>query len=73
MVSALKDFDGVGFNLLMRNKRDFRPDEVIKKEIFEKEIDPKYNVICVFDDRDKVVKMWRDLGILCNQVYYGDF
>ena len=35
--------------------------------------EPKYNVIAVFDDRDKVVKMWRNLGLLCNQVYWGNF
>lgn len=27
----------------------------------------------VFDDRDKVVKMWREEGIPCFQVNYGDF
>jgi hypothetical protein len=29
--------------------------------------------MCVFDDRDKVVKMWRDNDISCFQVNYGDF
>ena len=61
------------WSLIMRNPHDFRPDEVIKEEIYHNCIEPSYNVISVFDDRDKVVKMWRDLGLLCNQVYYGDF
>jgi hypothetical protein len=26
-----------------------------------------------FDDRDRVVKMWREEGIRCFQVDYGDF
>lgn len=64
---------GYKWELLMRDKNNFEPDEVIKERIFHKEIDPKYNVIAVFDDRDKVVKMWRSLGLLCNQVYWGNF
>lgn len=64
---------GGEISLKMRRKGDFRPDEVVKAEIYHNEIEPYYEVIAVFDDRDKVVKMWRDLGILCCQVYYGDF
>lgn len=59
--------------LIMRKPKDFRPDDIVKKEIYETVLKPQYNIISVFDDRDKVVKMWRDLGILCCQVYYGDF
>ena len=59
--------------LYMRKSKDFRSDDIVKKEMYFEYIQPKYNVACVFDDRDKVVKMWRDLGILCCQVYYGDF
>ena len=57
----------------MRDKGNFEPDEIIKKQIFHKEIEPNYNVLAVFDDHDKVVKMWRNLGLLCNQVYWGNF
>ena len=57
----------------MRDKNNFEPDEIIKERIFHKEIEPKYSVLAIFDDRDKVVKMWRSLGLLCNQVYWGDF
>ena len=64
---------GCRWELLMRDKGNFEPDEVIKERIFYKEIEPKYNVLAVFDDRDKVVKMWRSLGLLCNQVYWGNF
>ena len=62
-----------GWDLIMRPKGDYRSDAEIKKEIYDKYIKDKYNVMCVFEDRDKVVKMWRDEGLLCNQVYYGDF
>lgn len=62
-----------GWDLIMRSKGDHRSDAEIKKEIYDKYIKDKYNILCVFEDRDKVVKMWRDEGLLCNQVYYGDF
>ena len=57
----------------MRDKGNFEPDEIIKERIFYKEIKPNYNVISVFDDRDKVVSMWRDLHLLTCQVNYGNF
>ena len=60
---------GYKWELLMRDKNNFEPDEIIKERIFHKEIEPKYSVLAIFDDRDKVVKMWRSLGLLCNQVY----
>ena len=60
-------------SILMRKQGDFRPDEEVKLEIYYNEIEPRYNVIAVFDDRDKVVKMWRENGLMCCQVYYGDF
>ena len=64
---------GCKWELLMRDKGNFEPDEIIKERIFHKEIESNYNVLAVFDDRDKVVKMWRSLGLLCNQVYWGNF
>ena len=57
----------------MREEKDHRPDDIVKEEIYHKYIEDKYNIVCVFDDRDKVVKMWREQGLLCNQVYYGNF
>ena len=70
----LKDNLGLSeVTLIMRSEGDFRPDDVVKKELYQKYIKDKYNVVCVFDDRDKVVKMWRNLGLLCCQVYYGNF
>lgn len=61
------------YTLVMRECGDHRPDDIVKAELFEKHIEGQFNPICVYDDRDKVVKMWRDRGILCNQVYYGNF
>ena len=70
----LKDNLGLSeVTLIMRSEGDFRPDDVVKKELYQKYIKDRYNVVCVFDDRDKVVRMWRNLGLLCCQVYYGNF
>jgi hypothetical protein len=59
--------------LLMRARFDCRPDEDVKREIYEQDIKPHFDVLWVFDDRNKVVKMWRDLGLTCLQVADGDF
>ena len=59
--------------LLMRRTNDFRKDYVIKKELYSKDIKGKFDVLFALEDRDQVVKMWRDLGITCLQVAYGTF
>ncbi len=61
------------FKLYTRKKGDYRPDEIIKKELFDAYIKDKYYPLCVFDDREKVVNMWRELGLLTCQVEKGDF
>ena len=59
--------------LLMRKQGDFRPDDVVKREIYDKSIKFDYDVVAVFDDRNSVVDMWRTLGLTCFQVAEGDF
>ncbi len=54
-------------NLLMRTVGDFRSDEVVKEEIYNKEIKNQYSVSFVVDDRQKVVDMWRRIGVTCLQ------
>lgn len=51
------------FKLLMRKAGDDRSDAIVKKEIYDKHIIPHYKVIGAFDDRPKVCRVWRDLGI----------
>jgi predicted kinase len=58
-------------HLFMRKRRDFRPDYVIKKEILDAL--PKDRIAFSIDDRDQVVKMWRENGITCYQVAEGNF
>lgn len=59
--------------LYMRKDDDNREDSVVKSEIFYNEIFPKYDVDFVLDDRDRVVQMWRDIGLKCLQVAPGNF
>ena len=59
--------------LYMRPEGDNRPDTVVKEELYREYIQGKYNVLAVFDDRKKVVDMWRSLGLTCLQVAEGDF
>jgi hypothetical protein len=61
------------YPLYMRAKGDYRPDDVVKRELYDWQIKDKYNVLVVLDDRDRVVKMWRELGLQCLQVAEGDF
>lgn len=59
--------------LLMRPTGDMREDSIVKKEIYNREIQGKYNVRFVLDDRNRVVNMWRRIGLTCFQVAEGDF
>ena len=60
------------FALYMRRTKDYRPDRVIKKEIYNKEIKEFYEIIAIFEDRTRVVNMWRMLGLTCFQVDQWD-
>ena len=59
--------------LNMRKDWDDRNDAIVKKEIAENLILPRFNVRGVFDDRDRVVHMWRELWLTCFQVAYWNF
>ena len=59
--------------LRMRKNGSFTPDDKLKKAWLDDLIKDGHDIMCVFDDRDKVVKMWRDNGIACFQVNYGNF
>lgn len=61
------------FKLFMRGEGDDRPDHVIKLEILKLLRGMNYDITLAIDDRDSVVKMWREQGIQCFQVAPGDF
>lgn len=60
--------------LNMREAGDYRPDDVIKREMYDRMIaHDRERLVAVFDDRDRVVQMWRSLGVACFQVAPGGF
>lgn len=59
--------------LFMRIGKDGSRDSVMKAALFDTFIRSEYNVRMVFDDRNSVVAMWREMGIPCLQVANGDF
>ena len=62
------------YPLLMRKDGDNRPDQIVKRELYERHVVGLYEVEGVLDDRAKVVRMWRDeLGLTCLQVADGNF
>lgn len=61
------------YELHMRKSGDQRKDSIIKEEIYNNQIAPKYNVFLVLDDRNKVVEFWRKKGLTCFQVAPGNF
>jgi len=60
--------------LVMRPHKtmNFVPDEILKKDMLDKHIDID-DIFMVVDDRQKVVDMWRSLGLTVFQVAPGDF
>lgn len=59
--------------LYMRKAGDRRDDDTVKYELLQQIRADGYDPILVFDDRDRVVKMWRSQGLRCFQVQEGDF
>lgn len=61
-------------DLTMREMDTYTADEILKR-FWLLDLYPNYknDILCVFDDRDKVVKMWRELGLICFQVAEGNF
>lgn len=61
-------------HLTMRRTGDRRKDTIVKRQMYERAVAGKYDVLFVLDDRNQVVDMWRkELNLPCFQVDYGDF
>lgn len=60
-------------NLLMRPAGDHTPDDDLKKSWIDRKLIDVEKVLCVFEDRARVVSMWRELGLTCFQVAKGEF
>ena len=59
--------------LYMRRKGDRRDDTIVKFELLEQIQADGYDPVLVFEDRDRVVQMWRDAGLKCLQVKPGEY
>ena len=60
--------------LVMRDSKTkhYTPDDILKKDMLDKYADIN-DVFLVVDDRNKVVDMWRSLGLTVFQVADGNF
>ena len=67
------EMDDKDYPLFMRKTGDNRADDIIKWEIYQKHIEPNYDIQFILDDRNQVVDMWRSKGLTCFQVAPGDF
>lgn len=68
IVKKMSGFDKT-YEILMREEKDHRPDNIVKKEIYKNNIEGVYNVLFVLEDRKKVIDMYREMGLLTFQVY----
>jgi len=57
----------------MRPDKDFRPDIIVKPEQLFKQPWIADRVLMILEDRDKMVKEWRDRGFTCLQCRPGNF
>lgn len=69
---SMRDF-GVDYHeLYMRHDGDHRDDATVKREMLSL-IRIVFDPILAVDDRDRVVKMWREEGLTCLQCAEGNF
>lgn len=61
-------FDDIDYILHMRDNNSSIPAPDYKKNVYENVIAPYYNIEMVFDDDQRCVDMWRDLGLNCLQM-----
>jgi hypothetical protein len=59
--------------LYMRPLKSNTIDTECKRELLKQMRDDGYDPIIVFDDRTRVVNMWREEGVPCLQVAAGDY
>ncbi len=61
--------------LIMRPAKDHRKDTLLKEKWLRESIEDNERGMpyMIFEDRDRVVQMWRRYGITCCQVAKGDY
>ncbi len=68
-----KHFGDMPYELYMRSTGDSRKDSVVKEELLNANVLPKYNIVFALDDRNQVVDHYRSLGFTVFQVAEGNF
>lgn len=53
----------LSYELHMRHEGDYKPDEILKRELYDEFVAGKYFVKFVVDDRLKILRMWNSLGL----------
>lgn len=70
----LNEHDLLCTQIRMRKAGDHQPDEKLKAAWLEDvSADDRRRLVAIFEDRDRMVKLWRENGIPCFQVAPGDF
>lgn len=59
--------------IYMRQDGDKRPSHIVKREGLERAWLDLYDPQLVFEDRMDDAAMWREAGLICAQVAYGDY
>ena len=74
-VLGLNHEDVTGNQLRMRKAGDWETEDQELKRAWYNEMEPqdKKRLIAVFEDRQRVVDMWREEGVTCFQVAPGNF
>jgi predicted kinase len=72
-IAWLKEHNIKYQDLFMRPADDQRSDDILKSELYYAHVHGKYNAIGVIDDRPKVCRMWRNLGLTVFQVGNPDY
>jgi len=68
------DEHGIHYDALyMRPEGERKEDSEVKRDLLVQIRADGYNPVLVFEDRDRVVDMWREEGLRCLQVAPGNF
>lgn len=59
--------------IFMRPEGDYSSDVDVKRKHLKYMRDNEYNPMIAFEDRKRVVDMWREEGLTCFQINDGDF
>ncbi len=55
----------INYQLLMRQPGDFRPDYLVKQDIFMTKVSSLFNVLFAVDDQRRIVDMFNGIGVRC--------